>query len=187
VLTPGEKGMNGAIENAKELQEEYHGYIPDQFNNPFNTLAHEFTTGPEILKQMDWEIDAFVAGVGSGGTITGVGKVLKRALGNKVKVIAVEPAESPVLSGGKPGPHIIQGIGAGFVPGNFDQGVVDEIILVSGEEAMQGVKMLNEKGYSVGVSSGANFMASLKAKEQFKLRNVVTVFPDDGLKYLSMF
>ncbi|WP_018963821.1 PLP-dependent cysteine synthase family protein [Coprothermobacter platensis] len=187
LLTPADEGMSGAIKKAQELKEERHGYIPDQFNNPFNTLAHELTTGPEILKQMNWDVQAFVAGVGSGGTITGVGKVLKKALGNKVKIVAVEPAESPVLSGGKPGSHIIQGIGAGFVPTIFDENVIDDIVLISGEEAMNGVKMLNERGFSVGVSSGANFMASLKVKEHLKLKNVVTVFPDDGLKYLSMF
>jgi len=101
ILTPAEKGIPGAIEKAKQLQEQHHAYIPDQFNNPFNVLAHELTTGPEILKQTSWEVDAFVAGVGSGGTISGVGRALRRALGNRVRIIAVEPAESPVLSGGK--------------------------------------------------------------------------------------
>ncbi|NLT83958.1 cysteine synthase family protein [Coprothermobacter proteolyticus] len=185
VLTPAEQGIPGAIEKAKELQEEYRAYIPDQFNNPFNALAHELTTGPEILKQTNWEVDAFVAGVGSGGTISGVGRALRRALGNKVKIIAVEPAESPVLSGGKPGSHIIQGIGAGFVPTIFDKDLMDEVLTVKGDEALEGVKMLSAKGYSVGISSGANFIASLKVKEKYHLKNVVTVFPDDGLKYLS--
>ena len=185
VLTPAEQGIPGAIEKAKELQEQYRAYIPDQFNNPFNALAHELTTGPEILKQTNWEVDAFVAGVGSGGTISGVGRALRRALGNKVKIIAVEPAESPVLSGGKPGSHIIQGIGAGFVPTIFDKDLMDEVLTVKGDEALEGVKMLSAKGYSVGISSGANFIASLKVKEKYHLKNVVTVFPDDGLKYLS--
>ena len=185
ILTPPEQGIPGAIEKAKELQEQYRAYIPDQFNNPFNALAHELTTGPEILKQTNWEVDAFVAGVGSGGTVSGVGRALKRALGNKVKIIAVEPAESPVLSGGKPGSHIIQGIGAGFVPTIFDKSLIDEIVTVKGNEALEGVKMLSAKGYSVGISSGANFIASLKVKEKYHLKNVVTVFPDDGLKYLS--
>jgi len=185
ILTPPEQGIPGAIEKAKELQEQYRAYIPDQFNNPFNALAHELTTGPEILKQTNWEVDAFVAGVGSGGTVSGVGRALRRALGNKVKIIAVEPAESPVLSGGKPGSHIIQGIGAGFVPTIFDKSLIDEIVTVKGNEALEGVKMLSAKGYSVGISSGANFIASLKVKEKYHLKNVVTVFPDDGLKYLS--
>ncbi|MBK6586327.1 MAG: cysteine synthase family protein [Coprothermobacter proteolyticus] len=185
VLTPAEQGIPGAIEKAKELQEQHRAYIPDQFNNPFNALAHELTTGPEILKQTNWEVDAFVAGVGSGGTISGVGRALRRALGNKVKIIAVEPAESPVLSGGKPGSHIIQGIGAGFVPTIFDKDLMDEVLTVKGDEALEGVKMLSAKGYSVGISSGANFIASLKVKEKYHLKNVVTVFPDDGLKYLS--
>ena len=185
ILTPAEQGIPGAIEKAKELQEQYRAYIPDQFNNPFNALAHELTTGPEILKQTNWEVDAFVAGVGSGGTVSGVGRALKRALGNKVKIIAVEPAESPVLSGGKPGSHIIQGIGAGFVPTIFDKSLIDEIVTVRGNEALEGVKMLSAKGYSVGISSGANFIASLMVKEKYHLKNVVTVFPDDGLKYLS--
>jgi len=185
VLTPAEQGIPGAIEKAKELQEQHRAYIPDQFNNPFNALAHELTTGPEILKQTNWEVDAFVAGVGSGGTISGVGRALRRALGNKVKIIAVEPAESPVLSGGKPGSHIIQGIGAGFVPTIFDKDLMGEVLTVKGDEALEGVKMLSAKGYSVGISSGANFIASLKVKEKYHLKNVVTVFPDDGLKYLS--
>jgi len=185
ILTPPEQGIPGAIEKAKELQEQYRAYIPDQFNNPFNALAHELTTGPEILKQTNWEVDAFVAGVGSGGTVSGVGRALKRALGNKVKIIAVEPAESPVLSGGKPGSHIIQGIGAGFVPTIFYKDLMDEVLTVKGDEALEGVKMLSAKGYSVGISSGANFIASLKVKEKYHLKNVVTVFPDDGLKYLS--
>jgi len=154
VLTPAEQGIPGAIEKAKELQEQHRAYIPDQFNNPFNALAHELTTGPEILKQTNWEVDAFVAGVGSGGTISGVGRALRRALGNKVKIIAVEPAESPVLSGGKPGSHIIQGIGAGFVPTIFDKDLMDEVLTVKGDEALEGVKMLSAKGYSVGISSG---------------------------------
>lgn len=185
ILTPAEKGIPGAIEKAKQLQEKHHAYIPDQFNNPFNVLAHELTTGPEILKQTNWEVDAFVAGVGSGGTISGVGRALRRALGNRVKIIAVEPAESPVLSGGKGGSHIIQGIGAGFIPTIFDKDLVDEIITVRGNEALEGVKMLSAKGYSVGISSGANFIAALRIKEKYNLAHVVTVFPDDGLKYLS--
>jgi len=170
VLTPAEQGIPGAIEKAKELQEQHRAYIPDQFNNPFNALAHELTTGPEILKQTNWEVDAFVAGVGSGGTVSGVGRALRRALGNKVKIIAVEPAESPVLSGGKPGSHIIQGIGAGFVPTIFDKDLMDEVLTVKGDEALEGVKMLSAKGYSVGISSGANFIASLKVKEKYHLK-----------------
>jgi len=185
ILTPAEKGIPGAIEKAKQLQEQHHAYIPDQFNNPFNVLAHELTTGPEILKQTSWEVAAFVAGVGRGGTISGVGSELRRALGNRVRIIAVEPAESPVLSGGKGGSHIIQGIGAGFIPTIFDKDLVDEIITVRGNEALEGVKMLSAKGYSVGISSGANFIAALRIKEKYNLAHVVTVFPDDGLKYLS--
>jgi len=185
ILTPAEKGIPGAIEKAKQLQEQHHAYIPDQFNNPFNVLAHELTTGPEILKQTSWEVDAFVAGVGSGGTISGVGTALRRALGNRVRIIAVKPSETPVLFGGKAGRHTTQGIGAGFIPTIFDKDLVDEIITVTGYEALECVKMLNAKGDSVGISSGANFIAALRIKEKYNLPHVVTVFPDDGLKYLS--
>jgi len=189
ILTPGEKGMKGAVEKAKELVKELNAFMPDQFSNPANVLSHEKTTAPEILHQMNWELDAFVAGVGTGGTITGVGRVMKKLFGEKVKIVAVEPAKSPVLSGGEPGPHRIQGIGAGFIPSILDLSVVDEIVTIEDEEAFEMVKLLaKHEGLFVGISSGANIAAAIKIAEKLgREARVVTVAPDHGERYLSLF
>ena len=188
VLTEGAKGMGGAIARAKELLEEIPGaWMPDQFNNPANARAHYETTGPEIWADTDGTVEVLVAGVGSGGTITGAGRYLKEK-NPAVKVVAVEPAESPVLSGGKAGPHKIQGIGAGFVPGVLDAGVVDEILTVKGEDAMAMVRALARKeGLLVGISSGAAAAAAqaLSRRPEYQGKKIVVVLPDTGERYLS--
>ena len=187
ILTPEDKGMKGAIEKALEIKETKSAFMPNQFENINNPLTHELTTGPEILSQMSFEIESFVAGVGTGGTITGVGRVLKKFFKNTVKIVAVEPSNSPVLSGGTPGKHKIQGIGAGFIPKILDTAIIDEIITVSDEEAMEMFKYINSKlGISVGISSAANAIAAVKVKEKYNLNKVVTIFPDDNSKYLSL-
>lgn len=188
VLTAGGKGMPGAIEKARQLVGEIPGaYMPGQFENPANPLAHEKTTGPEIWRDADGKVDCFVAGVGTGGTITGVGRFLK-AQNPAVYVAAVEPARSPVLSGGKAGPHGIQGIGAGFVPGNLDRGLLDEVLPVKDEDAGEMARSLMQKtGIMCGISSGAALWAGLQiaARPAFAGKTVVALLPDNGERYLS--
>ncbi|KIH78029.1 cysteine synthase [Geoalkalibacter ferrihydriticus] len=186
ILTPGAQGMRGAIEKAEEIQAERKAFMPQQFRNPANPQIHEKTTGPEILKALEGKVDAFVAGVGTGGTITGVGHVL-RAHNPQALIVAVEPADSPVLSGGDPGPHRIQGIGAGFIPDVLDTSVFSEVITVSNNEAIDTtVRLAREEGIFVGISAGANVFAALKvAKRLGPGKNVVTVLCDTGERYLS--
>jgi cysteine synthase A len=187
ILTPGVKGMKGAIDKVNEMVAENRNFfVPQQFENPSNPQAHRETTAEEILQQMNGDIDAFVSGVGTGGTITGVGEVLKLRIKN-VKVIAVEPASSPVLSGGKPGPHKIQGIGAGFIPRILNRDIIDGIIQVTDMEAIKTSRLLAKKeGILAGISSGAALFAALKvAKELGKGKKVVVILPDTGERYLS--
>ncbi len=187
VLTPGAKGMTGAVGKAREIAAERGGFVPQQFENPANPAAHAATTGPEIWDATDGAVDVFVAGVGTGGTVTGVGKALK-ARKPSVKIVAVEPDASPVLSGGKPGPHGIQGIGAGFVPNAYDGSVVDEIVRVSAEDAGRTARAAAAtEGLLVGISSGAALFAALElAKEPENAgRTIVALLPDTGERYLS--
>ena len=188
VLTEGSRGMAGAIEKANELLKTTPGaWMPDQFNNPANARAHYETTGPELWEDTEEAVDVLVAGVGSGGTITGAGRYLKERKPG-VRVIAVEPAESPVLSGGKPGPHKIQGIGAGFVPGTLDLSVVDEVVTVAGSDAMAAAKELaRAEGVLAGVSSGAAACAAreLARRPDMAGKVIAVVLPDTGERYLS--
>jgi cysteine synthase A len=187
VLTQGSQGMLGAVRKAEELVRGNRDYfMPQQFNNPANPHIHYRTTGEEIWRQTRGKIDAFVAGVGTGGTLTGVGRLLKRKKPG-IKIIAVEPKESSVLSGGKPGPHKIQGIGAGFIPEVMDVDLLDGIVKVNEEDAKRMAKRLaREEGLLVGISSGANVWASLQvAKKLGKGKIVVTVLADTGERYLS--
>jgi cysteine synthase A len=187
ILTPADKGMKGSIEKALEIVNEKNAFMPNQFENPANVLAHELTTGPEILKQMDYNLDIFVAGVGTGGTISGVGKVLRRFFNNKIKIVAVEPSSSPVISGGNPGKHKIQGIGAGFIPKNLDLSILDEIITIEDDEAFEMQDILAKKeGLFVGISAAANIVAAKKLAEKYPDKKIVTVAPDFGDKYLSL-
>ena len=188
VLTDGAKGMKGAIAKAKELAEQTPGsFIPSQFTNPSNPEAHRRTTGPEIWEDTDGKVDIFVAGVGTGGTVTGVGEYLKSKNPN-VKVVAVEPAGSPVLSKGTPGPHKIQGIGAGFVPETLNTKVYDEIITVENEDAFEtGRALARKEGVLVGISSGAAVFAAteLAKRPENKGKVIVALLPDTGDRYLS--
>ncbi len=187
VLTPANLGMNGSVQRAYEIAKESKGIVLNQFENPANPRIHFMATGPEILSQMNYEIDAVVAGVGTGGTISGVGNFMKR-FSKKIRVVAVEPSESPVLSGGKPSPHGIQGIGAGFIPKNYDSTVVDEIIQISTDEARDMVDYLSKKeGLFLGISSGAVVAAGLKLIERLgKNSRIVVISADGGGKYLSI-
>lgn len=188
VLTEGVKGMKGAVEKAEELSRKTpDSFMPQQFKNPANPDIHRRTTAKEILEAVDGKVDAFVAGVGTGGTITGVGEVLKNH-DPKVIIIAVEPKKSPVLSGGGPGPHKIQGIGAGFVPEVLNRGIIDRIIQVDDNDAFQTARALaRDEGIFAGISSGAAVWAAIEvARELGKGRRVVTILPDTGERYLSM-
>jgi len=187
ILTPGSEGMKGAVRRAEELLAQNPGYfLPQQFKNPANPEIHRKTTALEILEQTGGQLDAFVGGVGTGGTITGVGEVLKEKIPG-IKVVAVEPAASPVLSGGNPGPHKIQGIGAGFVPDVLNTKIYDQVIQVANEDAMETARNLaRNDGILVGISSGAAVWAALKvAKELGAGKRVVVVAPDTGERYLS--
>lgn len=188
VLTPGGLGMKGAIAKAEELAKEYkNAFIPSQFENQANPNAHYLTTGPEIYQQLEGKIDIFVAGVGTGGTISGIGKYLKEKNPN-IKVVAIEPAASPVLSKGTPGPHAIQGIGAGFVPNTLNTDIYDEIITIENEAAFATSRAIaREEGVLVGISSGAAlYGATVLAKRiENAGKNIVVLLPDTGEHYLS--
>jgi cysteine synthase A len=188
VLTPGATGMKGAIARALELQAEIPGsFIPQQFENPANPEIHRKTTGEEIWRDTDGKVDIFVAGVGTGGTVSGVGQALK-AHNPNVKIVAVEPSDSPVLSGGASGPHKIQGIGAGFIPKTYNAAIVDEIIQVSNDNAILTARQLaKEEGLLVGISSGAAAYAAtqLAQRPENKGKVIVTLLPDTGERYLS--
>lgn len=188
VLTPASGGMRAAIEKAGEIVASTpNSYMPQQFENPANPAIHEKTTGPEIWEDSGHSIDAIVAGVGTGGTITGVARFIKSKNPN-FKAIAVEPADSPVIGGGQPGPHKIQGIGAGFIPKNLDMSLVDEAIAVSNEEAFQWARRLaKEEGIMAGISSGANMCAAAKvaARPEYAGKRIVVIMPSLGERYLS--
>lgn len=188
VLTEGAKGMAGAIAKAEELAKEIpHSFIPGQFENPANAKAHFMTTGPEIYEDLDGNVDIFVAGVGTGGTLTGTGRYLKEQKAD-IKVVAVEPKDSAVLSGKPAGPHGLQGIGAGFIPGVLDTSIYDEIVCVSNEEAYAYGKMMGRtEGVLVGISAGAALFAAIELaqKEENTGKNIVVLLPDTGDRYLS--
>lgn len=187
VLTPGAEGMKGAIKKAKELKDEKGYFEPQQFENPANPKVHELTTGPELVEQFEGvQVDAFLAGVGTGGTLSGAGKVLKEKY-PEIEIVAIEPEASAILSGGNPGPHKLQGLGAGFVPDTLNTDVYDDVIKVGNEEAMEmSRKVAKEEGILGGISSGAAIVAALKkAKDLGKGKTVVTVLPSNGERYLS--
>jgi len=186
--TPSLGGMNEAIELANRLAEEHDGFIPQQFSNPANPEIHRRTTAEEIWRDLDGEVDAFVAGVGTGGTITGVGQVLKERRPDST-VIAVEPAASPVLSGGQPGPHKIQGIGAGFVPDVLDGEVIDELVSISDEDALDTAReAARREGLLIGISAGAAVRAALDlaTREEMADKRILVIVPDSGERYMSL-
>lgn len=189
VLTPAAEGMRGAVQKAEELAKDIpHSFVPMQFDNPANPEVHRRTTAEEIWRDTDGKIDIFIAGVGTGGSLTGIGEVLKNRKPD-IKVIAVEPADSAVLSGGKPGLHRIQGIGAGFVPKVLNTKIYDEVITVKNEEALETAKLLaKEEGILAGISSGANVFAALSVakRPQNKGKTIVTIIADTGERYLSV-
>lgn len=186
VLTPGAEGMNGAVRKAEELASENGYFMPQQFENEANPEIHRLTTGPEIVEQMGDQLDAFVAGIGTGGTISGAGQVLREKYPN-IKIFAVEPKDSPILTGGKPGPHKIQGLGANFVPGTLNREIYDEIIHISTEEAFEASRRVaKEEGILGGISAGAAIHAALQvATELGKGKKVLAIIPDNGERYLS--
>ncbi len=186
ILTPGSQGMRGAIQKATELAEGKSAYMPQQFSNPANPKAHEETTGPEILQALDGQVDMFVAGVGTGGTITGVSRCLRKQNAS-IKIIAIEPRNSATLTGGDAGPHAIQGIGAGFVPEILDQDCYDQVVTVSDEDAIEMTrKLATKEGLLCGISAGANvFVATELAAKMNEGQNVVTIICDTGERYLS--
>ena len=188
VLTDGKKGMRGAIERAQELATEIpDSFIPDQFNNHANAKAHFKTTGPEIFEDTDGDIDVFVAGIGTGGTITGTGEFLKSKKSN-IKIIGVEPEKSPVLTKGVSGPHGIQGIGAGFVPTVLNREIVDEVLTVSDEDAFEYARLLGKKeGLLVGISSGAALKSAIEVakRPEYEGKTIVVLLPDSGSRYMS--
>ena len=188
VLTPGELGMQGAIDKAVELAKLIEGaFIPGQFDNPANPKAHYETTGPEIWRETEGKVDVLVAGVGTGGTLSGTAKFLKEQ-NSEIKVVAVEPDVSPVLQGGEAAPHKLQGIGANFVPKNYDASVVDEVLGITAEDAYKTCRLLaKHEGLLVGVSSGAAAYAAtlLAQREEYKDKNIVVILPDSGERYLS--
>ncbi len=184
ILTPAEGGMKKAVEKALELRSEGFTML-DQFNNPDNVLSHELTTGPEIIRQMGFDLEAFVCGVGTGGTITGVSRVLRKFFGESVRIFAVEPSESPVLSKGRSGRHGIEGIGAGFKPPLLEMDLVDDVITIETEEARKFVETLSKsEGLSVGISTGANVAAATKIRERFGFERILTMEMDGGLRYI---
>ena len=188
VLTEGALGMQGSIDKALELQKSTpNSFIPDQFSNPANAKAHYLTTGPEIWRDTEGKVDIFVAGVGTGGTLTGVGRYLKEQNAD-IKIVAVEPAASPLLSGGTAAPHKIQGIGANFIPALLDRGIYDEVADVSDEDAIAtAARLSKEQGLLVGISSGAVFFAAeqLAARPENRDKTIVVLLPDTGMRYLS--
>lgn len=188
ILTPAGEGMGGAIRKAEEISEDPAYFMPQQFKNPANPRIHEETTGPEIWEDTEGTMDAFVAGVGTGGTITGVSRFWKQTKGAPLRSIAVEPAASPVLSGGDPGKHRIQGIGAGFKPDILDMSLVDEVVTVTDDEAFEMARRVCvEEGITCGISCGANMAAALKvaARDDMAGKTIVVVLPDSGERYLS--